>query len=143
MNRRFSIYEGNNRRFSSLDGTPLNSQDAEGVPSHRCLILDQSFEALKSARSSTEAMRRVQQEMERTVDTEGKKNQQYKENASEYTSFSEEIDHTNHGMNSLINISTDNNTGHTTPKESENAEQTGDSQDCGQIEKHREAKDDT
>jgi len=142
MKRRFSIYEGNNRRFSTLDGTPLNPQDPEGVPSHRCLILDQSFEALKSARSSTEAMRRVKQEIERVVDTEGKKNQQYKANASEYTSFSEEIDHTNHGMNSLMNISTDH-TGYTTPQESENPGQTEDSQDCGQIQKHGEVKDDT
>jgi len=142
MKRRFSIYEGNNRRFSSLDGTPLNPQDLEGVPSHRCLILDQSFEALKSARSSTEAMRRVQQEMERVVDTEGEKNEQYKENASEYTSFPEEIDHTNHGMNSLLNISTEN-TDHTTATESENAKQTEDSQDCRQIGKHREIKDST
>ena len=140
--KRFSIYEGNNRRFSSLDGTPLNPQDLECVPSHRCLILDQSFEALKSARSSTEAMRKVQQEMERVVDTEGEKNEQYKENASEYTSFSEEIDHTNHGMNSLMNISTET-TGHTTTKKSENAEQTKDTPDCGQIGKHGQTKDGT
>lgn len=142
MTRRFSIFDGGNRRFSTLDGTPLNPQDPEGVPSHRCLILDQSFEALKSARSSTEAMRRVQQEMERIVDTEGEKNQQYKENASHYTSFSEEIDHTNHGMNSVMNIATDHS-GHTTLKESGNAEHTEDSQDCEQIQKHKEAKDDT
>ena len=142
MNKRFSIFDGSNRRFSTLDGTPFNPQDPEGVPSHRCLILDQSFEALKSARSSTEAMRRVQQEMERAADTEGEKNEQYKQNASEYTSFSEEIDNTNHGMNSLTNISTDH-TGRTISKESENVEQTEDSQDCGQIEKHTDAKDDT
>ena len=75
-NRRYSILDGNpmNRRFSTQDGTSLNPQDAECVPSHRCLILDQSFEALKSARSSTETMKRVQQEMERAVNTEGEKN---------------------------------------------------------------------
>ena len=142
MNRRFSIFDGGNRRFSALDGTPLNPQDPEGVPSHRCLILDQSFEALKSARSSTEAMRRVQQEMERVVDKEGEKNQQYKENASQYTNFSEEIDRTDHGMNSVMSIASDH-TGHTTPKESENAEHTEDSRDSEQIGKHKEAKDDT
>lgn len=142
MNRRFSILDGGNRRCSALDGTPLNAQDPEGVPSHRCLILDQSFEALKSARSSTEAMRRVQQEMERVVDTEGEKNRQYKENAAQYTSFSDEIDHTNHGMNSLMSIATDH-TGHTTPTESENAQHTEDSQDCEQKEKHKKGEDDT
>ena len=62
-----------NRKFSSLDGNPINPQHPEGVPSHRCLILDQSFEALKSAGSSTEAMKGVQQEMERVVDTEVEK----------------------------------------------------------------------
>ena len=81
-------------------------------------------------------MRRVQQEMERIVDTEAEKNQQYKENASHYTSFSEEIDHTNHGMNSVMNIATDQS-GHTTLKESENAEHTEDSQDCEQIQKNK------
>jgi len=127
-----------NRRFSSLDD-PLNPQHPEGVPSHRCLILDQSFEALKSARSSTEAMKGVQQEMERVVDIEVKKNEQYKKIASKYTSFTEEIGSTDHEMNSLMNISTDN-TSLTTPKASENAGQTQDSQDCGQIEKHEDVK---
>lgn len=116
-----------------MDGTPLNPQDPEGVPSHRCLILDQSFEALKSARSSTEAMSRVQQEMERTADTEGEKNEQYKQNASDFTSFSEEIDKTDHGMNSLADVS----------KASENAEQTEVGQDGAKIENHRKAEDDT
>lgn len=128
-----------NRRFSSLDRNPLNPQHPEGVPSHRCLILDQSFEALKSARSSTEAMKRVQQEMERVVDTKVEKNKQYKKSASKYTSFSEEIGSTDHEMNSLMNISTDN-TSLTTPTASQNAGQTQDSQDCGQIEKHEDVK---
>lgn len=127
-----------NRRFSSLDD-PLNPQQPEGVPSHRCLILDQSFEALKSARSSTEAMKGVQQEMERVVDIEVKKNEQYKKIASKYTSFTEEIGSTDHEMNSLMNISTDN-TSLTTPTASENAGQTQDSLDCGQIEKHEDVK---
>lgn len=128
-----------NRKFSSLDGNPINPQHPEGVPSHRCLILDQSFEALKSAGSSTEAMKGVQQEMERVVDTEVEKNEQYKKSAAKYTSFSEEICSTDHEMNSLMNIFTDN-TSLTTPKASENAGQTQDSQDCGQLEKHEDVK---
>ena len=105
-NRRYSIKENNpmNRRFSTIDGTPLNAQDPEGVPSHRCLILDQSFEALKSARSSTEGMKRVQQEMEQAVDTEGEKNERYKQCASEYTSFSKEMDNTAHEMASITKV---------------------------------------
>ena len=142
MNRRFSSFDGGNRRFSALDGTPLHPQDPDGVPSHRCLILDQSFEALRSARSSTEAMRRVQQEMELVVDTESEKNRQYKENALQYTSFSEEIDHTNHGMNSMMSTAKDH-TGHNTPKERENAEHTEEGQDFEQIQNHKKAKDDT
>lgn len=105
-----------------MDGTQLNPQDPEGVPSHRCLILGQSFEALKSARSSTEAMRKVNQEMDRAVNTEGEKNEQYKQSASDYTRFSEEIDNTGHGMNSLINIRTKSHTSETISKESEDAE---------------------
>lgn len=106
-NRRYSILDGNpmNRRFSTQDGTSLNPQDAECVPSHRCLILDQSFEALKSARSSTETMKRVQQEMERAVNTEGEKNDKYKQRATEYTSFAEEIDNTAHGLEDTTPIS--------------------------------------
>ena len=91
MNRRFSTLDGNpmNRRFSTLDGTP-SSQDPENVPSHRCLILDQSFEALKSARSSTEAMKKVQGELVQTVQTEGEKNKLYENEASEFAQFSEQ-----------------------------------------------------
>ena len=122
-----------NRRFSSLDGTPLNPQDLEGVPSHRCLILDQSFEALKSARSSTEAMIRVQQEMEKVVSTEGEKNDQYISTAMEYASFSQEIDSTNHGMESMTNIS----------KGNENSAQTKMNQDGGQIANSKNEKEDT
>ncbi len=142
MNKRFSIFDGSNRRFSTLDGTPVNPQDPEGVPSHRCLILDQSFEALKSARSSTEAMKRVKQEIEKEVNTEGEKNEQYKQTASEYTSFSEEIDNTAHGMNSLMNVCEDH-ASETVSKESENAQQTKDCHDSGQIEKHKNSNDDT
>ena len=133
-NKRYSIIDSNpmNRRFSSLDGTPLNPQDLEGVPSHRCLILDQSFEALKSARSSTEAMKRVQQEMEKVVSTEGEKNDQYKNTAMEYASFSQEIDSTNHGMESMTSIS----------KGNENSEQTKMSQDGGQIANRKNEKED-
>ena len=122
-----------NRRFSTLDGNPLNPQDPEGVPSHRCLILNQSFEALKSAGSSTEAMRKVQQEMERAVNKEGEKNEQYKQFASEYAGFSEHIDITAHGMNSLTNI----------PKVSINGEETEVSQDSGQKEGIGITKDET
>lgn len=121
MSKRYSIL--GDRRFSTLDGTPLNPQDPEGITSHRCLILDQSFEALKSARSSTDTMKHVQQEMEGAVNTEGEKNEQYKQSASEYESFSEEIDNTNHGMESLTQIST----------EKGNVEQTKNSQDEGKI----------
>ena len=108
-NRRYSILDGNpmNRRFSTQDGTSLNPQDAECVPSHRCLILDQSFEALKSARSSTETMKRVQQEMERAVNTEGEKNDKYKQRATEYTSFAEEMDNTAHGLEDTTPITGD------------------------------------
>lgn len=119
-----------------MDGTPLNPQDPEGVPSHRCLILDQSFEALKSARSSTEVMRRMTHEMEQAVNTEGEKNKQYRQCTSEYTSFSEENDNTAYGMNSLINISKDH-TSQTISKESENAEFSEDRHDSGQMEKHK------
>ena len=129
-NKRYSIID---RRFSALDGTPLNPQDLEGVPSHRCLILDQSFEALKTARSSTEAMKRVQQEMEDAVSTEGEKNDQYKKTAMEYASFSQEIDSTAHGMASMTKIS----------NESESSEQTQMSQDGGQIENRKNEKEDT
>lgn len=125
-----------------MDGTPLNPQDPEGVPSHRCLILDQSFEALKSARSSTEAMRRVKQEMEKEVYTEGEKNEQHKQTTSEYASFSEENENTDHGMNSLMNICKDH-TNETVSKESENAEQSEDCHDSGQIEEHKKSNDDT
>ena len=108
-NRRYSILDGNpmNRRFSTQDGTSLNPQDAECVPSHRCLILDQSFEALKSARSSTETMKRVQQEMEHAVNTEGEKNDKYKQRATEYTSFAEEMDNTAHGLEDTTPITGD------------------------------------
>ena len=108
-NRRYSILDGNpmNRRFSTQDGTSLNPQDAECVPSHRCLILDQSFEALKSARSSTETMKRVQQEMERAVNTEGEKNDKYKQRATEYTSFAEEIHNKAHGLEDTTPITED------------------------------------
>ena len=111
-NRRYSILDGNpmNRRFSTRDGTPLNPQDAECVPSHRCLILDQSFEALKSARSSTETMKREQQEVERAVNTEGEKNDKYKQSATEYTSFAEEIDNTAHGLEDTTPITGGNET---------------------------------
>lgn len=133
MKKRYSILDGNpmNRRFSTLDGTPLNPQDPEGVPSHRCLILDQSFEALKSARSSTETMKRVQHDMERAVNTEGEKNERYKQSASEFASFSEEIENTAHRMESVTRISKDN----------ENAGQTMVSQDEGNIANHRIFKD--
>lgn len=106
-----------NRKFSTLDGTSLNPQDAECVPSHRCLILDQSFEALKSARSSTETMKRVQQEMERAVNTEGEKNDKYKQSATEYTSFAEEIDNTAHGLEDTTPITGGNETANCTENE--------------------------
>lgn len=102
----------------------MNPQDPGGVPSHRCLILNQSFEALKSARSTTETMERVQQEMEHTVNSEKEKNKVYKKTASEYASFSEENDKTVHGMASLTNTSKDN----------QNSERTGISKDEGKVE---------
>lgn len=106
-----------NRRFSTLDGTSPNPQDAEGVPSHRCLILDQSFEALKSARSSTETMNRVQQEMECAVNTEGEKNEKYKQCATEYTSFAEKNDNTAHGLEDTTPITGGNETAKYTENE--------------------------
>ena len=134
-NRRYSLIDGNpmNRRFSTLDGTPINPQDPEGVPSHRCLILDQSFEALKSARSSTETMRRVQQEMERAVNSESEKNELYKKTASEYASFSEENDKTVHGMSSMTNTS----------KENQNPERTMIGKDEGKVENQISVDEDT
>lgn len=43
-------------------------------------------------------MKRVQQEMERAVNTEAEKNGKYKQSATEHTSFAEEIDNTAHGL---------------------------------------------
>ena len=93
-----------NRRYSVIDSNlkNMNSQDPEGVPSHRCLILDQSFEALKSARSSTETMKGVKREMEMAVNTEGEKNEIFQQNADYYASFSDEIANTEHGMESIV-----------------------------------------
>lgn len=111
----------------------MNPQDPEGVPSHRCLILDQSFEALKSARSSTETMRTVQQEMQHTVNSEKEKNELYKKTASEYASFSEENDKIVHGMASLTNTS----------KENQNPERTVICKDEGKVETQISVDEDT
>lgn len=121
------------RRFSTLDGNPPSQQDPEGIPSHRCLILNQSFEALKSARSSTETMREFQKEMEKAVHDEGEKNEQYKKFASEYAAFSQENDISAHGMNSLMSI----------PKGNEYEQKTELGQESGQREDYKVVEDET
>ena len=132
QNRRYNIKESNpmNRRFSTTDETPQNAQDPEAVPSHRCLILNKSFEALKSARSSTETMKRVQQETKQAVEVEGEKNERYKQCASEYRRFTKHIDDTAHGMASMTNVT----------KENEKAKQTETTE--GHNENHKHAEED-
>lgn len=66
------------------------------------------------------------------MSTEGEKNDLYKNTAMEYASFSQEIDSTNYGMESMTNIS----------KENENSEQTKISQDGGQIANRKNEKED-
>ena len=105
--RRLRVFDGSNRGISGQDGSLL-PQDLKDVPSHRCLIMDQSFEALKSARSSTDTMRSVQRDMKTAAGKEGEKNELYKKNAEFYASFSDEIDNTADGMNSVTKISKEN-----------------------------------
>lgn len=104
---RLRVFDHSNRRIHGQDGS-LHQQNPENVPSHKCLILGQSFEALKSARSSTDNMKRVQRGMETAAGKEGEKNELYQKKAESYARFSEEIDDTAHGMNSVTPICTEN-----------------------------------
>lgn len=69
-----------NRRTSKFGNhTEEEEEDpnADEIPSHRCLIVDRSFEALKSARSSTVAMHKYNKDITDHVHSEVHKGLEY------------------------------------------------------------------
>lgn len=69
------------------DPHALPDLEVEEIPSHRCLILDRSFEALKSARSSTDAMNRKNKELTERVHSEITKGESYEREVSDGKQF--------------------------------------------------------
>lgn len=64
-----------------------DQDDEEETPSHRCLIVDRSFEALKSARSSTVAMYHFSKQMADQLHSEVQKGHEYARDVSEGKTF--------------------------------------------------------
>ena len=71
-------------------------EDSQELPSHHCLILNTSFEALKSARDSTQAMTSANLTMEKLANIEEEKNTRQCQELDEFAQFLSQVSESSH-----------------------------------------------